>query len=224
MKITPLHYLMLACCLSWFSGCGPSHQRVPVLEAGQVLHLAVKVPKDSTADASGTAYYSLSTGDGSFDSVPLQLRGQNLVTTLQTQSLGPGSQVAYYFDIFAGGEATSLGSPQRPFITDIVDYTELIQRSITSEVSFGKAGQPIVFKLDPDRFSVGKATLSYTVPGLPGVVTQVMAPSNGVWIAEVPGERAAPGLWTWRIDAEIEGIGYTHPDANGGFVSFTVTK
>ena len=222
MKINRLCYLALISCVVWTVGCGPSHQRVPVLETGRVLHLAVKLPKDKTADASGTAYYSLSTSDGSYQSLPLDLRGRNLVTTLQTQGLGPGEYIAYYFDIFAGGEATSLGSPQRPYITDIVDYTELIQRSITSNVSFGKAGHPIVFKLDPAGFTVGKATLSYTVPGLPGVVTQTMAPTNGVWTAEVPGQRAAPGQWTWRIDAEIQGINYTHPAADGGFVSFTV--
>lgn len=216
--------LILAMCFGWLVGCGPSHQKVPALEAGQVLHLAVKMPKDKTADASGTAYYSMSNSDGSYQSVPLELRGRNLVTTLQTQSLSPGQRVAYYFDVFAGGEATSLGSPQRPFVTDIVDYIELVQRSIASNVSFGKAGQPIVFKLDPASFSVGRATLSYTVPGLPGIVTQAMAPTNGNWTAEVPGERAAPGLWTWRIDAEIEGIDYTHPTADGAFVSFTVKK
>lgn len=213
---------VLICSLIGLVGCGPSHQRVPVLETGRVLHLAVKVPKDSTADAVGTAYYSMSSSDGSYLSTPLELRGRNLVTTLQTQSLSPGQRVAYYFDVFAGGEATSLGSPQHPYITDIVDRTELIQRSIESNVTYGKAGQTITFKLDPAGFSVGRATLSYTVPGLPGIVTQTMAPSGRVWTAEVPGQRVAPGLWNWRIDAEIEGIDYTHPAADGAFVSFTV--
>lgn len=189
-----------------------------------MLHLAVKVPKDSTADASGSVYYSMPPGHGSYANQPLRLQGRNLVATLQTQDLAPGEHVAYYFDVFAGGEAASLGSAQRPYVTDIVDYTELVQRSISSDVSFGKAGQPIVFKLDPAGFSVGKATLSYTVPGLPGIVTQTMAPTGGKWTAEVPGEAAAPGLWTWRIDAEIEGIRYTHPAADGGFVSFTIRK
>lgn len=224
MKKIDIYCWMIMCCFLGLVGCGPSHQKVPVLETGRVLHLAVKLPKDSTADASGTVYYSMSNTDGSYQSVPLDLHGRNLVTTLQTQSLAPGERVAYYFDVFAGGEATSLGSPQRPYITDIVDYTELIQRSIESKVTYGKAGQAIVFTLDAAGFSVGKATVSYTVPGLPGVVTQTMAPTGRVWTAEVPGQRAAPGLWTWRIDAEIEGIDYTHPAADGSFVNFTVAK
>ena len=203
-------------------GCGPNHQRVPVLEAGQALHLAVKLPKDKTADASGTIYYTFSTQRGTYVPQPLQLQGRHLVTTLETQSLGPGEDVSYYFDVFAGGEGHSLGSAQKPYVTDIVDYTELIQRSIGSNVSFSKSGQPIVFKLDPDQFTVGKAMLSYTVPGLRGMVTQPMAPSDGMWIAEVPGSRVAPGLWNWRIEAEIEGIVYTHPVPDGGFANFTI--
>ncbi len=222
MKNPLLPGLLLVLCGCLLVGCGPSHQRVPVLEAGQALHLAVKLPKDKTADASGTIYYSLSMQRGAYLERPLKLQGRHLVATLETQTLGPGQEVAYYFEVFAGGEGHSMGSAQKPFITEIVDYTELVQRSVSSSVSFGKAGQAIVFMLDPDRFTVGKATLSYTVPGLPGVVTQPMAPSQGVWIAEVPGSRAAPGTWSWRIEAEIEGIVYTHPTSDGSFVNFTV--
>ena len=214
--------LALLLCGWFLVGCGPSHQRVPVLETGRPLHLAVKVPKDAVADASGTVYFSDSQGPGSYASKPMQLQGRHLVATLQTQGLGPGERVSYYFDIFAGGEGHSMGSAQRPYTTDIVDHTELIQRSVSSSVSFSKPGQPITFKLDPAGFAVGKAVLSYTVPDLPGVVTQPMAPRNGVWTVEVRGSRVAPGLWTWRIDAEIEGIVYTHPVADGGFANFTV--
>lgn len=222
MKNHRLPGLMLVLCAWLLVGCGPSHQRVPALETGQSLHLAVKLPKDKTADASGTIYYTFSTQRGAYVQRPLKLQGRHLVTTLETQSLGPGADVSYYFDVFAGGEGHSLGSAQKPYMTEIVDYTELVQRSVSSSVSFGKSGQPIVFKLDPDRFTVGKAMLSYTVPGLPGVVTQPMAPSKGVWIAEVPSSRIAPGLWTWRIEAEIEGVVYTHPVSDGGFANFTV--
>lgn len=222
MKNTLFSGLVLMLCGWLLVGCGPSHQRVSALEAGQVLHLAVKVPKDKTADASGTVYYSLPKSGGVYTSEAMQLRGRTLITTVDTRALLPGDRVAYYFDVFAGGEATSLGTPPKPYITDIVDRTELVQRSVGSSVSFGKAGQPIVFELDPAGYAVGKAVLSYTVPGLPGVVTQAMAPSNGVWVAKIPGERAAAGLWTWRIEAEIEGIVYTHPVASGGVVNFTV--
>jgi hypothetical protein len=224
MKNTTIPGLALMMCCWLLVGCGPSHQRVPVLEAGRPLHLAVKVPKDKTADASGMVYFSDSQGNGSYTSKPMDLQGRHLVTTLQTQGLGPGERVSYYFDIFAGGEGHSMGSAQQPYITDIVDYTELVQRSVSSSVSFGKKGQPITFKLDPAGFGVGKAVLSYTVPGLPGVVTQPMAPRNGVWVAEVPGSRVAPGLWTWRIEAELEGVVYNHPVADGGYASFTVPQ
>ncbi|MFK7790606.1 MAG: hypothetical protein AB8C95_14075 [Phycisphaeraceae bacterium] len=222
MKNNRLAGLVLLLCGWLMVGCGPSHQRVPVLETGQVLHLAVKLPKDSTADASGTVYYSLSTQRGPYTKRPLDLQGRHLVTTLETQSMAPGEAVTYYFDVFAGGEGHSLGSAQKPYVTEIVDYTELVQRSVASSVSFAKSGQPIVFKLDAAKFTVGKAVLSYTVPGLPGVVTQPMVPRQGVWIAEVPGARVAPGLWNWRIEAEIEGIIYTHPVSDGGFANFTV--
>jgi len=224
MKRTQTIGLMLALCGWLLVGCGPSHQRVPVLETGRLLHLAVNLPKDKASDASGTVYYSLSSRGEGYKGKALELQGRNLIATLDTKQLAPGQHVAYYFDLFAGGEGHSLGSAQKPFITDIVDHTELVQRSTTSSVSFGKAGQKIVFELDADRFTVGKAVLSYTVPDLPGVVTQPMAPSNGVWVAQVPGSRVAPGTWSWRIDAEIEGIVYTHPVSDGGFASFNVKR
>lgn len=216
--------LVLVLCGWLLIGCGPSHQRVPVLETGRVLHLAVKLPKDKTADANGTVYYSLPKSGGVYTSEAMKLSGRNLIATVDTRTLLPGDRVAYYFDVFAGGEATSLGTPPKPYITDIVDYTELVQRSVSSGVSFGKAGQPVEFHLDPKRFSVGKAVVTYTIPDLPGVVTQSMAPVNGKWVAEVPGLRVAAGTWSWRIEAEIEGIVYTHPVADGGVVNFTVPR
>ncbi|MEM6259737.1 MAG: hypothetical protein AAGI37_15785 [Planctomycetota bacterium] len=204
-------------------GCTPSHRAVPMIEAGRSLDLVVSVPQEQAYDAAGTLYFRMPAEQGGpYQSRPLTLQGTNLVATLETQTLTPGQSVAYYFDVFAGGEAKSLGSLQYPYVTEIVDATELIERSISSSVSFDKAGLPVVFKLDPAGFAVGKATLSYTIPDLPGVVTQAMAPSQGMWIAEVPGLRVAPGTWTWQIVAEIEGVTYTLPVSDGGFATFTI--
>lgn len=211
---------LLVCC-AVVSGCGPSHRAVPVLEAGRDLHLTVKLPGDQVSDARGAVYYSVPAGGG-FESRAMALQGTNLTATLATAGLGPGTRVAYYFDVFAGGEAKSLGTAQRPYVTEILDRVGVIQRSLRCDVRFAEPGKPVVFKLDAGGLRVSRAVVRYSPPDLPGVVEQVMVRRGRVWEAEVPGKRVSAGAWTYRIEAQIEGATYTHPDPSGKADYFTI--
>lgn len=212
-----------AICILLLVGCGPSHSAVRMLEAGRTLHLTVELPDDEAAGATGTIYYSIPALTGTYASRPLQLQGTNLVATLETQDLGPGQKVAYYFDVFARGEATSLGSAQKPYITEILDRSGLVQRSIRCGVTHTHADTPVVFTLDTGSYRASRAVVRYSPPDLTGVIEQVMKRKGGKWTAEVPANRVVPGAWTYRIETEIEGTTYTHPNANGDMATFTLT-
>ncbi|MEO0474444.1 MAG: hypothetical protein AAF085_00545 [Planctomycetota bacterium] len=222
MTIKPLASLALLLLCVQLIGCGPSHRSLPLLEAGLPLHLVVNVPDDQLADAQGTVYFSLPKDAGAYASKPLELQGDDLYAVLPTQSLVPGDRVLYYFDVYAGGEPKSLGSAQRPYITDILDRTGLMLASIDSGVEFSTAGQPVVFFLDTAGYTTTKPIVRYSPPDLSGIVEQAMVFNGKQWIAEVPANRVAPGSWSYRIEANIEDIIYANPAEPGQSLFFTV--
>ncbi|MEM9021500.1 MAG: hypothetical protein AAGC44_13135 [Planctomycetota bacterium] len=180
------------------------------------------MPNDRASGAGGTVFYSIPARSGSYASTPLTPQGTNLGATLPTQDLGPGQRVAYYFEVFGGGEVSSLGSAQYPYITEIVDVTDLVQRSIYCDVFYTTAGKPVVFTFDPERFRATYAVVRYSPPDLAGTVEQPMTRSGRQWRVEVPAERVTAGAWTYRIEAEIDGVTYTHPFGGGQPGNFTV--
>ena len=153
MNTTSIAYGALLFLCLFTIGCGPSHRTVPMIEAGYPLHLVVDVPDKMLADAQGTVFYSLPADRGDFVSKPLELRGNDLVTTLETRQLVPGER-----------------SP----------------------------------------------------PDLPGVVEQAMVYNGKQWIAEVPGQRVAPGSWSYRIEANVQDILYANPAEPNTSLYFTV--
>lgn len=217
-----LTFWALACSCLIFIGCGPSHRKVTMLEGGYPLHLVVDIPEKQLADAQGTVYYSLPANRGDFVANPLELRGSDLVTTLETRQLVPGDRVLYYFDVFAGGKPTSLGSAQRPFVTDILDRTGLLLASIDSGVEVSTAGQPVTFYLDTGGYPATNPVVRYSPPDLPGVVQQAMVFTGKLWVAEVPGQRVAPGSWSYRIEANVQDIIYANPAEPNTSLYFTV--
>jgi hypothetical protein len=204
-----LSCLFIVCALSL--GCTPTHRAVPVLEAGYPLHLVVDIPDDQVYDASGAVYFSMPSEKGSYAMQQMTLRGDDLVTTLKTEDLEPGDRVLYYFEVFADGKARSLGSAQRPYITDILDRDMLLLRSIESGVEFKEAGLPVVFFLDTAGYATQNPIVRYSPPDLPGIIEQAMVFNGKVWVAEVPGQRVAPGSWSYRIQADVQDIGYVNP-------------
>jgi hypothetical protein len=212
--------LLLLCLLT--IGCGPSHRVVPAVEAGFPLHLEVHIPEKQLADARGTVYYSLPANVGAYVPKTLELRGNDLFVTLDTRQLVSGDRVRYYFDIFAGGKATSIGSAQRPFITDILDREGLILASIDAGVKVGKQGEPVTFFLSTGGFKASNPIVRYSPPDLPGIVEQAMIWKNKEWIAEVPGQRVAPGSWSYRIEANVQDIIYANPAEPGAMLYFNV--
>ena len=195
---------------------------MPLLEAGMPLHLVVSVPSEQAPGALGTIYYSLPQNSGAYVEKPMELQGTDLYATLETRELLPGDQVRYYFKVLAGGEITSLGSAQRPYVTDILDRTGILLASIESGVEFSTAGQPVVFFLDTAGYTTTDPVVRYSLPDLPGVVHQAMVFNGKQWVAEVPSNRVAPGLWSYRIEADVQDIVYANPAEPDAVLYFTV--
>ncbi|MEO1236282.1 MAG: hypothetical protein AAFX76_05785 [Planctomycetota bacterium] len=194
-------------------GCGPTHNHKSVVETGQPLHLVVTLPDDQ-ADASGAAFVRWP-GERGFTARDLDRRGNKLSTTLATESLGSGERVAYYFDIYSEGEMKALRTAQSPYVTEFVDRAELIRRAVEFEVEYGDEDQKVVFKVHTAGYAVGWARVYYSPPDFQGTLVKDLKASGLFWDAEIEPTRVVPGLWTYRIEAEIEGVVYRYPAGPG---------
>ncbi|MEM8784082.1 MAG: hypothetical protein AAGE65_14680 [Planctomycetota bacterium] len=217
--------LILAAGLTALGGCGPSHQHVEVAEVGWPLHLQVRLPEDQAADAAGTLYYRMPMAERfDYAAEALEKRGLVLAAALPTQDLDAGEAVAYYFEVTAGGEATNLGSPGSPYVTRFLSPCDMVARELRFGVESSRGREPVRFWLDPGGYGVDWAAVTYTPAGFGGFVQQEMVRGEGGrWVADVDGRSVRAGLWTYRIDLEVEGEAFSDPE-HDGVIEFRVER
>lgn len=204
--------LSIATALLLLTACGPTHRNTPFLEVGSPLQLTVSVPSESVANASAEVFYRLPSTASQYQRQTLTQRGSRFHTTLPTESLREGEAVAYYFDVMADGKLTALRSPDRPYLTTFVSRNELVLRSLSDSVKFKDDRSEIVFKVSSSKFSIGQARVIYSPPDLAGYVVEDMQRTGSTWSLTIPPKRIAPGVWSYRIEAEVEDTLYTLPD------------
>ncbi|MEM1212748.1 MAG: hypothetical protein AAGI68_10675, partial [Planctomycetota bacterium] len=214
MRPLPLARLTCTLCAALLlplAACGPTHNHTAFLEVGTPLHLTVTVPSETAATASADVYYRLPSTTAQYQRQALTPRGTQFHTTLPTATLREGESVAYYFDVVSDGKLTALRSPDRPYITTFVSRDELVFRSLRDTVAYKDDFSEVVFKLSSTKTRIDRARVIYSPPDLAGFIVEDMERFGGNWSLTVEPPRVTPGVWSYRLEAEVEGTLYTLP-------------
>lgn len=212
-----------ACLAAALTGCGAGvrHAPKPAQLAGSALPVEVQVKTDKPVrgEVSWRVY-----PETRYETLTLSRRAGQLWTFLPTEAVAPGSTVEYFIDVTRDGKLYALGTPARPYATDILGATEFTLSQLSAHVYSGYAGEDVRLELrtGSNRLgeSVGQPLVELLVPGLPGSNVTPMDPSRNGYATTIDGDAVGPGTWSYAIEVPVGDEIFRLPEA--GFYSFTV--
>ncbi|MHC4948549.1 MAG: hypothetical protein ACYTG1_09835 [Planctomycetota bacterium] len=214
-------FLAVAVLLAVAAGCSAvQHQHQPYRAAGTDLPVEVTVKHEAGEPVQGTVHHR-SAGSGAYDTVRMELRGDQLWTMLPTSGLEPEAEVEYYIDVDKAGELHTLGSPGAPYVVTFLDQDGMILSSLRDRPVASDSDHPVRIVLHAKGEPIGQPMAVYLMPGIPGEIRAPMEhDGRGNYLVTIPPTVVRAGTWKYMIEVPINGTTYRFPE--NGFRTFAV--
>ena len=215
-------FLLAGCCLLVTLGCTRVHHHFrPHQAVGTTLPIEVTVTHGHDDVVSGTVYYRTSSR-GPFKSIRMEPRADQLWAMLPTESLDADKTVEYYIDVTKNDRMTALASPASPFVVTVLDRTSMVLANLYDRPVATDEEHEVSIVLYAKRQRIGRPTISYQMPGVPGDIQAAMESDGyGNYRIVIPSGAVRAGTWRYAIEFELDGKSFRRPDQ--GYRSFTVS-
>ncbi len=217
-----LSALVIGMVLLGLAGCASpiGYRFEPYHPIGTSLPVEVAVKHKPQQYVRGTVYYR-TTGQGSFQTASMSLRGDRLWAVLPTDGLKSRDSVEYYVDVTKEDKLYTIGSPGSPFVATFLNETQLVFSRLQDHVVASDDRHPVHIVLVTNRQPVDQPSVVYRMPGVPGDISAPMQPDRyGNFVVVIPPYSVRPGTWQYAIEVGFDGETARLPVA--GYRSFFV--